>query len=121
MHPRSAKAKGRKFQQLVRDILLEFAEGILEKDDIRSTSMGADGEDILLSPAARKIYPYSFECKHVEKLSIWSAIEQCEANAEHHTPAVVFRKNRKEAFIAIPFNHFMGLLDELQRFKTEDK
>jgi hypothetical protein len=58
MKPRSAKAKGRRFQQEVRDALLSNFP-FLEPDDIRSTSMGASGEDILLSPAARRVYPYS--------------------------------------------------------------
>ena len=115
MHPRSAKAKGRKFQQYVRDKFLEYAKGILEPDDVRSTSMGADGEDILLSPAARKIYPYSVECKHVEKLSIWKAIDQCIANAKHHIPAVIFRKNHREAYVAIPLEHFMELISETRK------
>ncbi len=54
MKPSSAKAKGRKFQQDIRDMMLDLAPS-LEKDDIRSTSMGAGGEDLQLSPAARKI------------------------------------------------------------------
>ena len=50
MKTSSAKAKGRRLQQKVRDLLLEtFTE--LEPDDIRSTSMGVSGEDLQLSPA----------------------------------------------------------------------
>jgi len=61
MTPQSAKQKGRLLQQWVRDKLLEYAPE-LEPDDIKSTSMGAGGEDVQLSPAARKMYPYQIEC-----------------------------------------------------------
>ena len=62
MKTRSAKAKGRRLQNKIRDLLLEeFKE--LEPDDIRTAIMGETGEDIKLSPAARKKIPYSFECK----------------------------------------------------------
>ena len=43
--------------------------------------MGESGEDIKLSPAARKLIPYSFECKNQEKLNIWEALSQAEENA----------------------------------------
>ena len=59
---RAAKAKGRTGQQEVRDKLLKtFPE--FEPDDIKSTTMGDTGEDIQLSPAARKKLPISIEVK----------------------------------------------------------
>ena len=109
MRVQSAKSKGRRLQQFVRDAFLKFAS-MLEPDDIRSTAMGQSGEDILMSPAARKVYPYSIECKNVEKLSIWRAIDQAEENAGDYTPMVVFKKNHREAYVAIPFNKFMELV-----------
>jgi len=51
----SAKAKGRKLQQWVRNVILELIH-TLEPDDVKSTSMGAGGEDVQLSPAAREQY-----------------------------------------------------------------
>lgn len=108
MRPASAKQKGRILQQFVRDALLMFAKA-LEPDDVRSTAMGAGGEDVQLSPAARKIYPWSIECKNVEKLNIWKAIEQTEANCKGHTPMVVFKKNGKRAYVALPFDMFMNI------------
>lgn len=62
MKTSSAKAKGRKLQQHVRDVLLE-AFPTLEPDDVKSTSMGAQGEDVQLSPAARKLMPIAVETK----------------------------------------------------------
>ena len=72
MKIKSAKAKGRNLQNLVRDKLRKiFVEEWtlfpkLENDDIKSQTMGMGGEDILLSPMAKKLIPYSFECKNTE-------------------------------------------------------
>jgi hypothetical protein len=74
--------------------------------------MGESGEDILLSPAARRVFPYSIECKNVERLNIWDAIEQCKGNAKGHTPLVVFKRNGHEPYAAIPFSHFISLVKE---------
>ena len=110
--PRYSKAKGRKLQNLLRD-LLRVAFPSLEEDDVKSQTMGMSGEDIVLSPAARKVIPYSFECKNVERLQFWSSVEQCEANCkENISPAVVVKKNRKDPMVAIPLNVFINMIKE---------
>ncbi len=114
MKPRSAKAKGRRFQQEVRDGFLDSAP-TLECDDIRSNPMGAGGEDLLFSPAARNVYPYSVECKNVEKLNIWKAIDQAKSNSGDHAPLVAFKKNGEEAYVAIKMEDFL----ELCRYRTD--
>jgi len=109
MKTSSAKQKGRRFQQEVRDTLLEVGCG-LEPDDIRSASMGAYGEDILFSPAARKQFPFSIECKNVEKLSIWRCIDQARSNApEGTTPMVAFTRNREVPHVAMPMEEFIKI------------
>ena len=35
--------------------------------------MGMSGEDIVLSPAAKKAIRYSFECKNQERLNLWKS------------------------------------------------
>jgi len=109
MRPSSAKQKGRKFQQEVRDAIL-YTFDSLHVDDVRSTSMGAGGEDILLSHAARSAFPYSVECKCVERINMWEAVAQAKSNSGDHTPLVAFKKNHHEAWVAIPMSHFMKLV-----------
>lgn len=109
MKPQSAKAKGRKLQQWVRDLILE-AWTDLEEDDVRSTSMGAGGEDVQLSPAARRHFPYSVECKSVEKLNVWGAYEQASANSGKHEPLLVMKKNRKKPLVVLDAEAFMELV-----------
>ncbi len=71
--------------------------------------MGASGEDVLLSPAARKIYDFSFECKNVERLNVWEALKQAYENAGQYTPAVVFKRNHEQLHIVIPFEKFVEI------------
>ena len=61
MKPQSAKSKGRKFQQWVRDLLIEKLD--IHPEDIESRSMGAAGEDIMMARSARNLFPFSIECK----------------------------------------------------------
>ena len=109
MKPQSAKQKGRKFQQDVRDMLLEN-EPEPEPDDIRSTSMGCGGEDLQFSHAARRRYPLSIECKNQETLSVWKAYEQAQANCGSHEPVLFMKKNRKKPVVVIDADYFISLL-----------
>jgi|TARA_Y100000310_G_scaffold30848_1_gene29263 hypothetical protein len=111
MKPRSAKNKGKRLQNKVRDIILEKFDS-LEPDDVRSITMGDSGEDILLSPAARRLFPFSVECKAQESLSIWSALEQAESNAGKHIPLLVFKRNRSKTYAVLEFDKLLELLDE---------
>ena len=110
MNVRSVKAKGRRLQNLVRDALRE-AFSSLEEEDIKSQTMGMTGEDIVLSPRARKLIPYSFECKNVERLQFWSTVEQAESNIKDNTfAAIVVKKNRREPYVAVSLDHFLELI-----------
>ena len=107
---KASKAKGRRLQNFVRDILRDIYTQ-LHPDDIKSQTMGMTGEDIVRSPAAKEVCAFSFECKNVERLQIWRAIEQCEANRpDYRAPAIVFKKNGKEPYVAIPFTVFCDML-----------
>jgi hypothetical protein len=110
MKTRSAKNKGKRLQNSVRDILLETFKEDLEPDDVKSAVMGDSGEDIQLSPAARKIIPYSIECKNQEKLNIWSALEQAEDNSKESTPVLIFKRNRSKTYAVIEFKEFVELI-----------
>jgi hypothetical protein len=113
MKPSSGKAKGRLFQQWVRDkILTRFPS--LHPDDVRSTSMGAGGEDIQLSPAARKLFPYSVECKSLASMTHYKWMEQAVVNCPKGSQPIVFAKaNRKKPVVIIDADYFFKeLLDE---------
>lgn len=114
MRPQSAKAKGRRLQQLIAaDLLKMFPQ--LDEDDVKSTSMGAGGEDVLLSSSARRLIPFSFEAKNQERLNVWSAVEQARANAPTDTdPVVVMKRNKEKAHVVVSWDCFKCLISPAQ-------
>lgn len=99
MRPASAKAKGRRLQQQVRDMILEiFPE--LNADDVRSTSMGATGEDVLLSQAARKLLPVVIECKNKREVAVINWLKQAATHGDY-TPIVVAKQDYSDPVVII--------------------
>jgi hypothetical protein len=96
MKIKSAKAKGRNLQNLVRDKLRSIFVGkALEEDDIKSQTMGMSGEDI-------------------ERLNLWKSLDQCESNCEDRNPVLVIKRNRSEVYAIIKFDKFLNLIEEKQ-------
>ena len=112
MKTQSAKAKGRRLQQWFRDLLIEKLE--VHPEDIESRSMGAGGEDLIMARAARAKFPYSIECKNVEKLNVWDAYSQAQENSGDYEPIVVMKKNGKKPLVVIDADYFvkMHLIDD---------
>ena len=109
MKAKSAKAQGRKLQNtVVEELRKAYPE--LEDDDIKSQIMGVSGEDIVLSPLAKRLIGLSFECKNQERLNLWDSLTQAETNSEERTPVLVFKKNRSQVYAAIPFKYLIKLL-----------
>jgi hypothetical protein len=110
MRVQSAKAKGRRLQQWVRDKLIEMLD--IHPEDIESRSMGAGGEDLIMARAARQKFPHSIECKNVEKLNIWEAYEQASANCGDYEPVVVIKKNGKKPLVVVDAEYYIQLFGE---------
>lgn len=103
----SAKAKGRALQQWVRDEILKVYKS-LHQDDVKSTSMGAQGEDVQLSPAARKLFPYSVECKANKAFSIYKYYKQAKANCPKGVePLLIIRGNNLKPLAIVSAEHFI--------------
>jgi len=107
---RAAKAKGRVGQNEIRDKLLEtFPE--FEPDDIRSTTMGDTGEDIQLSPAARKKLPVTIEVKRRKAglKTVYGYLDQA-TNHGKGDPIVFYRSDRNPWIVITEIDHYMELL-----------
>tara|TARA_B100001173_G_scaffold204949_1_gene176742 strand:+ start:250 stop:597 length:348 start_codon:yes stop_codon:yes gene_type:complete len=107
MKTSSAKAKGRRFQQWVRDQLIEQLD--VHPEDIESRSMGAGGEDLIMARAAREKFPYSIECKNQESLNIWKAYEQATENSGNYEPVVFIKRNNQKPLVVIDAEYFITL------------
>ena len=108
---RSRKSKGMKFQNDIRDLLLEKFGDKLEQDDIKTASSGVPGMDLLLSPAAQRLFPFACEAKRTEKMSVPSWWEQAKANStDKLKPIIITKQNRKEALVILSLTDFLELL-----------
>ena len=107
MKTQSAKAKGRRFQQWVRTILIEILS--VHPEDIESRSMGAGGEALIMARAAREKFPYSIECKNQESLNVWKSYEQAESNAGDYEPVLFIKRNNQKPLVVVDADYFVSL------------
>ena len=96
MKTSSAKAKGRGFQNWVAEKISSILGIPCGKDClIQGREMGQSGVDVKLIGEARKLYPFSIECKKTEKWNLPAAIQQAIDNQLPETTWQVFiTKNR---------------------------
>ncbi len=111
MRTRSRKAKGRRLQNWVRDTLLEVFTS-LDDNDIMCAIMGETGVDIKLSNSAKKLIPYSFECKNKETFKgIYDIISQAQHNAKvTDVPIAVIKMNKFQPLAIVDATHFIKLI-----------
>ena len=107
MKTQSAKAKGRRFQQWVRDKLIEVLD--IHPYDIDSRSMGAGGEDLIMARAARETFPYSIECKNQEKINLWESYKQATENSGKYEPVVFIKRNNHKPLVVVDADYFINL------------
>jgi len=109
----SAKAKGRKLQVAVKDKILEtYPE--LEEEDVKSTTMGEKGEDVQLSPAARRLFPYSVECKARASFPAYAWYMQAKHNSKGYEPLLIVKQDRSKPLVLVDMEHFFSLLERLK-------
>ena len=106
MKTQSAKAKGRRFQQWVRDVLIE------------KLKIHPEDEDLIMARAARESFPYSIECKNQEALNVWKSYEQAEANSGDYEPILFIKRNNQKPLVVIDAEHFVKLHD---KYLTENE
>ena len=111
MKTQSAKSKGRKLQQWMRNLLIEKLE--IHQEDIESRSMGAGGEDLIMARAARAKFPLSIECKNQEKVNVWEAYKQAEENSKSYETIVVIKRNNSKPLVVIDAEYFVSMFKDL--------
>ena len=116
--PASRKAKGRKFQQRIRDDLVDRLG--IDPGDILSTAMGQSGCDLYLSPAARARFPFGVECKAQERIALPEWWEQCTRNADKVglTPLLLIKRSREEPLAVLRWTDLLALLRHDHRWEN---
>lgn len=110
MRTGSCKAKGRRCAVEVKELLEKYAPD-LRPGDLVVTPSGVTGPDLLLSPAARELYPFTVECKNQEAIQIWAALKQAESHAADDEVGVLFfRRNRSKLYVAMDAEQFVRMV-----------
>ena len=76
--------------------------------------MGESGVDIKLSPKARKLIPYSIECKNKETFKgIYDILKQSKHNSKLNLePIAVIKMNKVEPLVIVDAKVFFKLVRE---------
>ena len=73
--------------------------------------MGAGGEDLVMARAAREKFPFSIECKNVERIQLWKSIKQAEDNTKEGSEiALVVKRNQTKPYVVIDLQHWLELI-----------
>lgn len=122
MKTSSAKAKGRKLQQEIRnDLRVVLKPHGIEDEDVESRGMGQNGVDIILSPAAKRILNLEIEAKNVEKLVVPTVFME-HFNKYKDTKALkllIHSKNRSETLATLRWSDLLELLKPRENAGTE--
>ncbi len=110
MTPQSAKSKGRVLQKKVVNSLLETFPSLTE-NDVRSTPMGVNGADVMLSEAAYKLFPYDVECKNKATSQLHTYYAQAKTHGKHE-PLVIVKKDRDVTLACVEWSHFLELIKD---------
>jgi|TARA_B110000914_G_scaffold48066_1_gene40963 hypothetical protein len=111
MKTSSAKQKGRKLQQWMRDLLIKKLD--VHPEDIESRSMGSQGEDLIMARAAREKFPLSIECKNQESVNVWKSYEQAAENSGEYEPVVVIKRNKSKPLVVIDAEYFVSMFKKV--------
>ena len=111
MKTKSKKAKGRKLQNWVRDELLKLFPKLTD-NDVMCAIMGERGVDIKLSNKAKKLIPFSIECKNQETFKkIYKDYDQSVYNSKNKEEPIVFIKmNQRDPLVVFNAMCFLNFV-----------
>jgi len=110
MSTASKKAKGREWQQAIRQHIIDALS--LDPELVVSTPMGCAGADVVFYGDAKKAYPSEVECKNQKALAWWDAIKQA-ASRSADWALFVKRDSRSDPeVVVLPLNKYLELIKE---------
>ena len=113
----SAKQKGRKLQQWVRDEILKL-HPTFRAEDAKSTSMGAGGADVTLSPFVTDVLPIQIECKSYARIAVYNWYKQCKEHGKFE-PVLFIKQNHSRPLAIVDAEHYLSLLKLLIKENLE--
>ena len=113
--PTNSRQKGAKFERKIAHMLREHG---YEAERGCQHSGGKDSPDVKHNMTRLHI-----EAKDTERLNIWNALDQSKRDSgEDEIPVVMFKRNRSQVYVAMPFEEFMELFKAWEReIKVKEK
>lgn len=71
--------------------------------------MGASGEDVQLSSAARSVFPFQVECKNRKAIAVFKDYEQAQTHGLVE-PLVVLKQNNSKPLVLVDAEYFFNLV-----------
>lgn len=103
-----SRAKGARYERRIAQMLRDYG---YEAERGCQHAGGKDSPDVKHNATGLHI-----EAKNVEHINIWNALEQSKRDAgEDEIPVVVFRRNRSDDYVALPFDDFMKLFQAYEK------
>ena len=120
MNVRTKKAKGRRLQKRVVELILKYFPELSE-DDVRSVPSSVPGSDIQLSAYAKQLIPFSIECKNQERINLYKFWEQAKVNGmkERLEPLLVVKSNFREELAVLRLEYLIKLISEVKDGKRK--
>lgn len=107
MKTKSAKAKGRRLQNWVKEQLIKTVD--FAPQDVKTAIMGESGPDVYITGQGAQCFPYHIECKSRNKFSVYSIIENIKN--VRGVPLLVIKEDSKSPLVVIDAKHFFEVLD----------
>ena len=107
MQIKSAKAKGRKLQNLIRSYLIFWL--CLDDEDVTTAIMGEKGADVKIVLSKRNMFRYKIECKSQKKgfSAVYKAYKQCEKHPGDEEPVLFIKQNRQKPLAILDAEYFI--------------
>lgn len=120
MRTSSAKAKGRRLQDWMRDQLITHL-GLTKDSDLISTAiMGGSGADVKLISSILPKFPFSIECKNQEKYKgVYGALDQAATHSKME-PLLVIKMNNRKPIVVLDAEYFLEVYFGSSRFDKGD-
>ena len=107
MRTSSAKAKGRRLQDWMKEKLITMLGLHLDTDLIKTAMMGESGADVRLISSVQHKFPFSIECKNQEKYKgVYSALDQAATHSSME-PLLVIKMNHRKPIIVLDAEYFL--------------
>jgi Holliday junction resolvase len=87
----NSKQKGKRSELSAKDLLRSHGFAARRGQQFNG---GQDAPDVISN------FPWHIEAKYVEKLNIWAVLQQAEKECGDRRPALFFKRNRSEWYVA---------------------